>query len=157
LPLIEGRYFTPTDEGKAVAILSASVVRKMLPGRNPIGTHLRWNEPGKNEPLFYQVVGVVGDARAFADRSAPPIVYIPAWIWSPYRASPVVRSAADLHTTAGEMQEAVRSLDPKSPFRMKQRWATWSTKQSLLGGLSLGRECCLHYLPPFWRSLACTA
>jgi predicted permease len=113
LPLIRGRYFAPSDEGRPVVMLSESVARKVLPGRNPIGMHLRWSSPETNKPLLCEVTGVVGDARTLADQSPPLMVYLPDWIWSRLEASLVVRSAADPHTTAGEMREIVRSLDPQ--------------------------------------------
>jgi len=62
IPLESGRAFTRTDlsSGAAVAIVSASTARRFWPGRNPIGTHVRF----VGDSDWHTVVGVVADVRA---------------------------------------------------------------------------------------------
>ena len=107
---MKGRYFAPADTGTPVAILSESVAKEILNGRNPIGMHLLWGSP-QGKPLRCEVTGIVADARTVADRNAPLTVYVPDWIYSPYRVSLVARSQADPRTVAMEIRETVRDLD----------------------------------------------
>jgi putative ABC transport system permease protein len=111
LPLVRGRYFQPSDEGHNEVVISEGVAIKALPGRNPIGMHLRWHVPYTAKPLFCAVVGVVADARAEPDQEAPPIVYFPYWVWSPNEISLVVRTAANPSATARDVRQTIRRLD----------------------------------------------
>jgi predicted permease len=110
LRLVKGRYIAPADTGHPVAILSESVAKEVLDGRNPIGMHLLWDPP-EGKSVQCEVVGIVADARALADRNAPLTVYLPGWMYSPYRASLVVSTGADPRTTAMAMRGTVRDLD----------------------------------------------
>ncbi|MGH9401388.1 MAG: ADOP family duplicated permease [Terriglobia bacterium] len=111
LPLARGRFFAPSDEGQDEVVISEGVAREALPGRNPIGMHLRWHIPYTAKPLFCRVTGVVADARTEADQQAPPIVYFPYWVWSPNKISLVVRTTADPRSTATDVRQAIRRLD----------------------------------------------
>ena len=42
IPLIQGRFFEPTDRGRNVAILSAETAARVWPGQNPLGKHFAW-------------------------------------------------------------------------------------------------------------------
>ncbi|HTV56596.1 MAG TPA: ABC transporter permease [Terriglobia bacterium] len=111
LPLVRGRFFTQSDEGQDEVVISEAVAREALPGRNPIGMHLRWHIPYTAKPLFCRVTGVVADARAEADQQAPPVVYFPYWVWGTNEISLVVRTTADPGSAATDVREAIRRLD----------------------------------------------
>jgi predicted permease len=111
LPLVRGRFFAPNDEGQDEVVISEAVAREALPGRNPIGMHLRWHIPYTAKPLFCRVTGVVADARAEADQPAPPIVYFPYWVWGTNEISLVVRTTADPRSTATDVRQVIRRLD----------------------------------------------
>ena len=80
IPLIRGRVFeardrldnVSTDEREFVAVISASLARKLWPGRNPIGERLQWSRPGA---LVVEVIGVVGDVKDLNIESEPPPMY----------------------------------------------------------------------------------
>jgi putative ABC transport system permease protein len=76
IPLRSGRDFTEEDrDGRPfVAIVSQSAADRFWPGQNPIGRTFRINDPGPD----YNIVGVVGDIRAFSLAQAPrPMLYVP--------------------------------------------------------------------------------
>ncbi len=120
LPLMQGRFPTDSDRGQAEVVLSEEFAREALPGRNPIGMHLRWNTPDTGKLLLCTVTGVVADARAEADQKAPLVVYFPYWLWAPHEISLVVRTASDPRSTAGEIRMALRDLDPLIPIPREQ-------------------------------------
>jgi predicted permease len=111
LPLVNGRFFTASDEGQGEVILSQGFAQEALPGRNPIGMHLRWRPPDAGKTRFFRVAGIVADARAEADQKAPPIVYFPYWVWGPYEISLVVRTAANPGATTTDVRQTIRRLD----------------------------------------------
>jgi len=77
IPLKEGRAFTERDTATSppVIIVSASFVRKMFPGQNPLGQRIRsW----RDENLYREVVGVVEEVKytGLSDRELP-LIYVP--------------------------------------------------------------------------------
>ena len=123
LPLLQGRFPADIDEGEDEVVLSEGYARAALPGRNPIGMHLRWHHPDTGKLLLCAVVGVVGEARAEADQKAPLMVYFPYWLWAPNQISLVVRTAADPRSTASEIRMLLRGLDPLIPIPREQTMA----------------------------------
>ena len=80
IPLESGRGFTRDDlsSGAGVAVVSASTARRFWPGRNPIGTHVRF----VGDSTWHTIVGVVADVRAHDLTSSVPdwikgTVYVP--------------------------------------------------------------------------------
>lgn len=80
LPLVRGRFPAADDKGQDEAVLSAEFARRALPGRDPIGMHLRWHHPDSGKLLLCTVTGIVADVRAEADQKAPSMVYFPYWV-----------------------------------------------------------------------------
>ena len=78
IPLVAGRDFRFEDAGRPrVAIVSESMARHYFPGANPIGKHIAIDRDprtggwyGDDQP--YEVVGVVGDAKATELREPQP-------------------------------------------------------------------------------------
>ncbi len=120
LPLVEGRFPSDSDKDQAEVVLSEGFARKALPGRDPIGLHLRWNEPAFNKLLHCTVTGVVSDARAEADENPPLTVYFPYWLWNPNQISIVIRTANDPRSMAEEVRTTVRDIDPLIPIPREQ-------------------------------------
>ena len=79
IPLKRGRLLTAADRGDAppVALISESLARRRLAGRNPLGQQLRIGTAGP-----YTVVGVVGDVKqASLAFDTPDAVYLPEAQW----------------------------------------------------------------------------
>jgi len=59
IPILVGRDFTPEERqnGRDVAIINASLARRIAPGKNPLGMRLRWTQ----RMAWTTVVGVIRD------------------------------------------------------------------------------------------------
>ncbi|MGH9352198.1 MAG: FtsX-like permease family protein, partial [Terriglobia bacterium] len=110
LPLVRGRFLSESDRGKDVALISESVARKLLPGRDPIGMHLLWAQLGPPKPR--EIVGVVADVRDTSDEAPVPAVYLPLWTFH-QEETLVVRTAMNPSAAAGSIRRAVWSVDPQ--------------------------------------------
>jgi predicted permease len=81
IPFLAGRDFTFQDAGRSrVVLINQTMARRYFPGINPIGKRItidRNSKPGwfgNNQP--YEVVGLVGDAKAYELRDPPyPTMY----------------------------------------------------------------------------------
>ncbi len=78
IPLLAGRDFTLSDAGRSrVAIISESMARHYFRGANPIGQFIAIDRNPRTGGWYgddspYEVVGVVGDAKATELREAAP-------------------------------------------------------------------------------------
>ena len=83
IPLLSGRLFTEQDrrEGAGVMLISQSMaqaIRRIWPDVDPIGLHLKTTVTlDKNEPEYFEIVGIVGDVRGTVTDEPEPHMYIP--------------------------------------------------------------------------------
>jgi predicted permease len=116
IPLLEGRIFGATDEGRKVVVISQSVADRFWPGKNPVGLTCitQW---GPDLPA--EVVGVVGDIRTVQlDQSPLMMVYVPHWfntISLPTSAAIVLRTGRDPASYAGAVRGLVQKFDADVP------------------------------------------
>jgi putative ABC transport system permease protein len=117
IPLVAGRTFAETDDGKAppVIILSQSAARKFFPGEDPIGKRLLL-PPGRQQPnpLPLEVIGLVGDVpRNGLNAATPYQVYASlnqrAWAF----ATLLVRSPLPVETISQTVQRAIWEFNPE--------------------------------------------
>jgi predicted permease len=127
LQLKLGRDFMPQDtrDHLLVALVNETLARTMWPGQNPIGKRFACCESGpkgRMDPVWHEVVGVVGDVRAWGlDHEVRPEFYIPfaqmppsAWDWIGRTMDLVLRTrggAAPLR----ELRSTVASVAPGVP------------------------------------------
>ncbi len=111
LSLVKGRFFSRADGGHRVAVISESVARKVLPGRDPLGMHLFCGHFTETQ-TWCRVVGVVADIRAESDQAPLLAVYFPLWVNSEASETLVVRTKMDPTAAAGAIRQAVWSVDP---------------------------------------------
>ena len=122
IPLKAGREFTDLDtrDHALVAIINETLARTLWPGENPLGKRFACCESGPRgplDPVWHEVVGVVGDVRAWGlDRQIQPQFYIPlaqvppsAWDWIGRTMDLMVRThggvfpASELRTTVASV------------------------------------------------------
>jgi putative ABC transport system permease protein len=128
IPLNAGRKFTDLDtrDKAPVAIINETLARTIWPGENPIGKRFACCENGPKgplDPVWHQVVGVVGDVRAWGlDRKVQPEFYLPmaqmppaAWDWIGRTMDLVVRSHEGVFP-AGDLRTTVVSIAPGVPL-----------------------------------------
>ena len=125
IPVISGRAMTTSDLDNAppVVVVSQALVRKYFPNENALGKHIvigwgRQRSENKADTVSAggEIVGVVGDIKAYGNRDqAPPIVYLP------YDQAPVqdfsllVRSSAPPSAIVNGTRAAIRETDADLP------------------------------------------
>jgi putative ABC transport system permease protein len=109
IPLLAGRTLALSDRERKVAVISERLAQTLWPGANAIGRSF--------DGRFgtYEVIGIVGDVRADAHKSAVPIFYHPYWDWPPLNATIVARAVGNPRSIAQLMRQAVASVDPDVP------------------------------------------
>jgi predicted permease len=79
IDVVNGRRFTAGDTANApdVAIINEAAARRLFAGRQPVGRHLWWPDPGNGPDRVFEIVGVARDAKAQDFLAAPePVVYL---------------------------------------------------------------------------------
>lgn len=153
IPLLAGRYFTPSDDGpnaQHVAIVNQTFARKFFRGENPIG-HTVDNG--------VVIIGVVADTQisshlnAVAPLQTEETLYAPITQVNPkflpvlcvwFQPSWIVRTASPIQGLTGQMQQALASADPGLPFSgfysmsdlLDQRLVSQRIEVALLGAMA---------------------
>jgi predicted permease len=113
LPLIAGRFLSPSDEGKDYAIVSELTARTLWPGMNPVGQQFARGGPHE-KPVT--VIGVVGNARTISLAAPDPMmVYMPYWYRCNTTAGVLVRTRENPAAIVDAMRKTIWSVDPEVP------------------------------------------
>jgi putative ABC transport system permease protein len=125
IPLRRGRLLAETDIASgaaAVVVVNETLARTIFGDANPIGQRISGWTKGP-EPEWREIVGVVGDVRAFGrENDIPPEVFIPLTqapqdAWNAFqRAATVVVKASGGTTVAPAIRSALLSIDPMIPL-----------------------------------------
>jgi putative ABC transport system permease protein len=128
LPLRLGRSFTAQDTRATpfVVLVNETLARTMWPGENPIGKRFACCEngpKGRLDPVWHEIVGVVGDTRAWGlDREVRPEFYMPitqmppsAWDWIGRTMDIVIRTKGT-PIPVSELREVVSKIAPGVPM-----------------------------------------
>jgi putative ABC transport system permease protein len=149
IPIVRGRAFTAQDrlDTPRVVIVSAATAKRLWPGQDPIGQHVRLGSGANGRAT---VVGVAGDVR-FRDLttnlSAPgsePDVYMPFAQRTDRDVEIAVRSGTAALPPAAMLRDAVAAIDPQLAVyavrpladRLRQQSATARFGSLVLGGFS---------------------
>jgi putative ABC transport system permease protein len=115
IPLIQGRYFSATDnmQSAKVATVSRSLAEKFFPHQNPVGQHLNID---LGFPFPCEIVGVVGDVlhRSLAE-SGQPVNYVPYAQRRGGVSNIAIRGRTDALALASAVKRQVRALDGDVP------------------------------------------
>jgi putative ABC transport system permease protein len=128
VPLKIGRDFTPQDtrDRTFVVLVNETLAHTMWPGQDPIGKRFACCEAGpkgRMDPVWHEVVGVVGDVRAWGlDQRVLPEFYLPiaqmppdAWDWIGRTMDIVVRTKGT-GIPVSELRAAVAKAAPGVPI-----------------------------------------
>jgi ABC-type antimicrobial peptide transport system permease subunit len=115
LGMVGGRSLRESDWARNVVMISESLARR-FPDRNIIGMHFEWHAPSSGELLSLEVIGVVRDFRAEAEKAPAATVYIPYWIWPPWGPTLVLRTAADPTGVAASVRNMIRQTHSEVPI-----------------------------------------
>jgi putative ABC transport system permease protein len=116
IPVLRGRNFTDHDNkgSAAVAIISQSLARRAWPSQNPLGKHFRI---AFSQEQSFEVVGVVGDVRAFGLAEQPwPTMYFPIFQQPQDAAFLVIHSAQNPSIVSAALPGVIRSVDKNEPI-----------------------------------------
>jgi putative ABC transport system permease protein len=113
IPLLRGRTFTAQDTAKSkpVAVISDSMARRFLPGRDPIGVGIYYGR------TMHEIVGVVGDVKYMGlQRDLDSAYYLPyAQGYFP-RIYLAVRTGSDAAAIAEPLRRELQAIDPGVTF-----------------------------------------
>jgi predicted permease len=110
IPLLEGRTFDPVDRSRRVVVVSQRLARSLWPGPNTVvGRKVLVSDQE------WEVIGVVKDVRARADRAAVSMLYRPYWNLALQNATVVARTRGDPLAFAGAVRAAVHNADAAVP------------------------------------------
>jgi predicted permease len=116
IPLLHGRNFTADDHAgsRQVAIVNETFARQFLKGKDPVGEQLNLGTAAK--PDWWNIVGVVGDVKAFGQDQPTH-----ADIYRPFDQRPLslvaftIRTQADPDAMTKAAEQALWSVDPDLP------------------------------------------
>jgi predicted permease len=117
IPLVAGRTFAETDDGKAppVVVLSQATAKKFFPGEDPIGKRLLLPASRQQpNPVPLEVIGLVGDVpRNGLNANTPYQAYASlnqrAWAFGTL----LVRSPLPVESLSQSVQRAVWEFNPE--------------------------------------------
>jgi len=124
-PLINGRFFTDSDDtkGQPVALINETLAHRYWPNspsdavgqRFQLGRVLRGQTSAAQNP-WLTIVGVVGDIKSdgFEAESAPHI-YVPLFQTPPYDGVVYLRTSGDPGTLGDAVRAEVQRVDPTIP------------------------------------------
>lgn len=119
IPLMRGRLFGKQDQfgTQKVLLISESAAKKIFPGEDPIGHHVRFGARPGGEKLEGDIVGVVGDVHDFSLAVAPPPMFYAALPQSgvPFEFF-VVRTNGNPEAMVNSIAEQIRAIDPNVPL-----------------------------------------
>jgi putative ABC transport system permease protein len=151
VPLKSGRDFTDGDaeDRPLVAIVNETLVRRSLPGENPIGRTIFCNFDRKGAMT---IVGVVGDVRQANPGTAPAAeCYMPhtQHAYNNRTLHVVTRTAGDPEALAGAVRRVAAEVSPEVPVSFTTMEATFAKGveeprfRALLFGIFAGLAVCL--------------
>jgi predicted permease len=117
ISLLRGRAFTPSDGPDAphVAIVSASLAHRLWNNDDPVGKRLNLEDAAK--PVWWEIVGVVGDVHSFGlEEKVHDDLYRPfAQVYFPIVAF-TVRTKGDPAQCTAAAKAAIWAVNPEQPF-----------------------------------------
>jgi len=120
IPLAAGRDITEQDTRgqQTVAVITEAMARRFWPAGNALGGRFFFGRPGEGRaPDYITVVGIARDVKQRTMTEGPQsAVYLPLRQFFVADTILHVRTAGDPAALAGELQSAVRALDPRVPF-----------------------------------------
>jgi putative ABC transport system permease protein len=125
IPLVKGRYFDERDNRDAagVAIIDETAARKFWPDEDPVGKRITFQRDPQGNPVWREVVGVVGHVKHRGLEGESPVqYYVPYNNQAPFTVGNmyvVVRTAAEPASSAGAVRTAIQAADKEMPvFRV---------------------------------------
>ena len=73
IPILEGRPFEERDNAShpLVAVINQAAADNNFPGESPVGKRINFGGTSNNQPVWFEIVGVVGNVRSIELREEP--------------------------------------------------------------------------------------
>jgi len=122
IPLMKGRFFDDRDvrEAPQVAIIDDAMEQKFWPDENPIGRRISFQRDPQGNPIWREVVGVVGHVKHKGLEGDSPVqYYVPHRQISVSTVFLVSRTAVDPASMASAVRGSIQEVDRELPvFRV---------------------------------------
>jgi putative ABC transport system permease protein len=113
IPLLKGRSFAPTDQGKNVAVISETMARRYWPSEDPIGK--RFGVNCSETPCDWKsIVGVVGEVKELSAAAEP--VTAMYFLETTSQMTLVIRAEQDPTNLIADVRSIIHSVDPDQPI-----------------------------------------
>jgi putative ABC transport system permease protein len=118
IPLRRGRVFTERDikDSPRVAVINETMAKKIFPDEDPIGKRITFDNRQKENPEWFEIVGIVGDVKQYGlDQVTTMQTYEPYIQQTfPYMTL-VVRTTGDPTNLNAAIRSEVLKLDKEQP------------------------------------------
>jgi putative ABC transport system permease protein len=118
IPLRRGRVFTERDikDSPRVAVINETMAKKIFPDEDPIGKRITFDNRQKENPEWFEIVGIVGDVKQYGlDQVTTMQTYEPYIQQTfPYMTL-VVRTTGDPTNLSAAIRSEVLKLDKEQP------------------------------------------
>ena len=145
VPLRRGRYFTDHDAPGTlnVVIIDDTLARRYWPDEDPIGKRVSYNNDPNGQPVWREIVGVVGAIKHKGlDADYRGTLYSPQiQVGGGAIRNLVARAASDPMTLVSAVRAAIQSVDKDQPIyqvRTMDEWVAESVAQKRFSTLLLG-------------------
>ncbi|MEX2281659.1 MAG: ABC transporter permease [Gemmatimonadota bacterium] len=124
IPLKRGRLLTESDLGAgapSVVVINETLARSAFGDANPIGQRV-YGWTSRENPEWREIVGVVGDVRAFGrEADTPPEIFIPhtkapGEAWTAFQRSVTFVVKGRGAVTPLALRQAIAAVDPQLPL-----------------------------------------
>ncbi|MGB7921784.1 MAG: ABC transporter permease [Pyrinomonadaceae bacterium] len=118
IKLKTGRLFTEQDkkESAPVVLIDETLAERYWPNEDPVGQRMGFNRDDKGQPIWREVVGVVGHVKHYGlDAESRVQIYLPYLQVSRSSMSLVVRTDGDPASLAPALRREILALDKDQP------------------------------------------
>lgn len=135
IPLKRGRLITTSDQGASpkVTVINEAAARALWPDEDPIGKRAGFG------PRRFEVVGVVGDVREWADSVPRAAMYLAYHQWPSSGMYIFIRTARDPGALVADVRRILQEIAPRYPVydmqRMTDRVAVATAPQRFIATL----------------------
>lgn len=129
VPLLQGRWFNPTDSATApaVAVVNQTLVQRYFPNEEPVGQMITLGDKkADGSPRLLRITGVVKDVKEHSlDEHSDPMIYVPAsqvpdaigrMVHSWFKVSWLIRTRGAAPGLEQALRSAVLEVDPQQPL-----------------------------------------
>ncbi len=118
IPVLEGRPFEERDDAShpLVALINQAAADTNFPGESPVGKRINFGSTNNNQPVWFEIVGVVGNVRSIELREEPASEIYLSYLQDVFSGmSFVIRTQIEPAGLAAAVREAIQDVDRAQP------------------------------------------